>query len=269
MRTQWWRPVATVLVANLLVLIAMVFLAGPAAAHADLVGTAPRADQVLEAAPGRVELVFSDSIDLNTSVVRIIEPNGATTDGLGPLSHLNGAAESVTVDLPNSLSRGTRTVVYRVVSTDGHPVQGSFRFSVGVATASAAPDVLGQTNGMVGLGLGLARWVAFVGLALTVGTLLLVFLGWPAGVAVPTVRVLLWTGLGSLSLASLASLALYGPYISGSGFAQSFDPELLDLALGTRVGQLLGARLALLAVVGAVLYLWLRKIPTGSPADPP
>ena len=46
MRMQLWRPVATVLVANLLALIAMVVLAGPAAAHADLVGTAPRADQV-------------------------------------------------------------------------------------------------------------------------------------------------------------------------------------------------------------------------------
>ncbi|NJP35771.1 copper resistance CopC family protein [Micromonospora thermarum] len=39
-----------------------------------------------------------------------------------------------------ALANGTYTVAYRVVSADGHPVQGSYRFTVADPTATASPD---------------------------------------------------------------------------------------------------------------------------------
>lgn len=259
-----WRSVAALAAVTMLAGLALLFSAAPASAHADLLSTSPRADAVLQNAPEDVALTFSDTVDLNTAVVQVIEPNGETTGGLGVPAHLNGLATTLAVDLPADLGRGTRTVIYRVVSTDGHPVQGSLKFSVGVATASAAPDVLGKTDAMIGLYLGIARWVAFVGLALALGTLLLVFLAWPGGLAVSGVRRLLWAGLGSLSLSSVASLLLYGPYISGAGLADVLDTGPLDLAIGTRVGELLLLRLALLAGVGVALYLVFRRSRPGT-----
>lgn len=44
-----------------------------------------------------------------------------------------------TVQVTDTLPNGTYTVAYRVVSADGHPVQGSYPFTVADPTSSAAP----------------------------------------------------------------------------------------------------------------------------------
>ncbi|GAA0604416.1 hypothetical protein GCM10009547_02710 [Sporichthya brevicatena] len=236
--------------------LALLGLATPAAAHASLIGTAPRPDQVLAAAPKTVSLTFSDAIDLKTALVQVLEPSGAPLAVSDPV-HVAANPNTLEVTLPADLAQGTRTVLYRVVSADGHPLQGSFRFSVGVATASATPDALVSDGGALGLYLGIARWTAFVGLALAVGTLLLLVLAWPGGLGVTAVRRMIWYGLGALAAASTASLLLYGPYVQGTGLSGIVDG--LDYGISTRIGKLLLVRLALLAAVVVALALWLRR----------
>ncbi len=250
-----WRCLAAAVAVALLSGLALLGLAAPAAAHASLISTTPRPDQVLAAAPKTVSLTFSDAIDLKTALVQVLEPSGAPL-AVGDPVHVAAKPNTLEVTLPVELAQGTRTVLYRVVSADGHPLQGSFRFSVGVATASATPDALVSDGGALGLYLGIARWVAFVGLALAVGTLLLVVLAWPGGLGVPAVRRMIWSGLGALAGASTASLLLYGPYVQGTGL--SGIASGLDYGISTRIGTLLLVRLALVAVVVVALALWLR-----------
>jgi copper transport protein len=265
MGRQFMRGLAGAVTAALLGALALLGLATPASAHAALVTTSPRADSVLAAAPAQVVLTFSDPIEAKTATMQVLEPGGAPLAVPAP-AHVGGDKRTLAVALPQALGPGTRTVLYRVVSTDGHPVQGSLRFSVGVATASATPDALVSGGGALGLYLGVARWVAFVGLALAVGTLLLVVLAWPGGLGVPAVRRMLWYGLGSLALATLASLLLYGPYVQGSGLSG----VLSDLGYGssTRIGELLLVRLGLIVVVVTALMWWLRRGAVRSGAGP-
>ena len=253
---QIWRGLAALVTVVLLGGLALVGLAAPAAAHASLVTISPRPDQVLAAAPPAVVLTFSDGVDVRTATVQVLEPTGASLAVAAPV-HAGSDPTTLSVALPATLGDGTRTVLYRVVSTDGHPVQGSFRFSVGVATASATPGALVSEGGALGLYLGVARWVAFVGLALAIGTLLLVVLAWPGGLGVRAVRRMLWFGLGSLGFASAASLLLYGPYVQGGGWSGVVGD--LDYALSTRIGELLVVRLLLLAAVVGFLVVWLRR----------
>ncbi len=251
-----WRSVAAVLAVAILSSLALLGLAAPASAHANLIGTSPRPDQVLAAEPADVVLTFSDSVDLKTATVQVVNPAGAALAVSLP-AHLGTDVNTLKVTLPTGLENGTRTVLYRVVSSDGHPIQGSFRFSVGVATASATPGALVSDSGALGLYLGVARWVAFVGLALAVGTMLLVVLAWPEGLGVRAVRRMLWYGLGPLGVASLASLLLYGPFVAGTGLSGAISD--LDIALETRVGQLLVLRLVLIALVVVGLLAWFRR----------
>lgn len=253
---------AALLAVVMLSTLALLGLAAPASAHASLIATSPRPDQVLADEPGTVVLSFSDTIDLKTATVQILEPAGAPL-AIGQPAHVGDDATTLSVPMPTALGPGTRTVLYRVVSGDGHPMQGSFRFSVGVATASATPDALVSGGGALGLYLGIARWVAFLGLALAIGTMLLIAAAWPEGLSVRAVRRLLWYGLGSLGVASLASLVLYGPYVQGAGLSGVVDG--LDLGLSTRIGQLLVLRLVLIAVVVIGLLAWSRRT-RGEPA---
>jgi copper resistance protein C len=98
----------------------------PAWAHAQLVGSDPAKDATLSRAPASVTLSFSERLEPEFATIVVsdaarqrIAASPATVD-----------AERSTVRLTQPLRNGTYTVAYRVVSVDGHTVQGSYLFTV-------------------------------------------------------------------------------------------------------------------------------------------
>ncbi|MDO8120454.1 copper resistance protein CopC [Isoptericola sp. b490] len=155
------RPMTAMLLAGL----ALIGLAGPARAHDQLVGTDPADGAVVDAVPSQVALTFSeDVLDISTTVV-VAGPDGRvpttpTVDG-----------GTVTAPLPDGLPDGPYTVTWRVVSADGHPVQGSFAFTVGAFAATPSPSAAPApgttapatpTGLFVGIGIAVALAVALV-----------------------------------------------------------------------------------------------------------
>ncbi|GIG28425.1 copper resistance CopC family protein [Cellulomonas marina] len=128
------RPGALALVLGLLLALAGGTLAArPAAAHDALVGSDPAAGAVLDAAPTQLVLTFSgDLLDLSQEV-RVTAPDGTDLPGLAPVV----AGPQLTVPLPEELGAGAYTVLWRVVSGDGHPIEGTFDFSLSDAAAPA------------------------------------------------------------------------------------------------------------------------------------
>ncbi|WP_367402683.1 copper resistance CopC family protein [Kocuria marina] len=123
------------LFAALLALALVVATAGPASAHDELVRTNPQADAKLQKAPTTLELTFSGNIQDIGSEVRVTDSHG-TDMTRGTL-----AAQNTAVSQP--LREGgdedeTYTVTWRVVSQDGHPIEGTFTYTVGDGAATAA-----------------------------------------------------------------------------------------------------------------------------------
>ncbi|HZE66787.1 MAG TPA: CopD family protein [Sporichthyaceae bacterium] len=246
--------------AGILVLGAAAVLlpAARASAHAELDSTSPRAGQVLAHEPASIDLHFSDAVDLSTATVRVFAPDGTQADLARPV-FADPTHDVVRVVLPAGEPAGTRTVVYRVVATDGHPTQGQFSYSVGLQTAAAVPDgdVGGGTG--IGLGYGIARWAAFVGLAMAMGTTVVSAVGRPGPAATGQLRRLFTTGWVTLVLATAAGLVLYGPYVLGRGVGGLLDPTVLRTGLHTKVGRLLLIRLAVLSALGVVVSVAGRR----------
>ncbi|MDE8669991.1 copper resistance protein CopC [Pseudarthrobacter sp. H3Y2-7] len=110
--------------------------ASPALAHDALSSTTPAQDAVVTAAPETVSVTLTqpptDSASLNLSVITVTDSAGTTvSDG------------KVVVDGPTLATKtvpgspGTYTVLWRAVSSDGHPIEGKYTFTV-QAPASAA-----------------------------------------------------------------------------------------------------------------------------------
>ena len=125
-----------VLVVLALTLLATLGLAGTASAHATLIGSDPADGATLQAPPTTVTLTFDDTLENFEPVVTVTGPDGnqyqsgATT--------IDGVTLSTAV-LPLTAA-GTYTIAYRVVSDDGHPVEGQVRFDLAVpAPVSQAP----------------------------------------------------------------------------------------------------------------------------------
>src|SRR3954463_16230603 len=107
----------------LLVLLALRGLTSPssAAVHATLVSSEPAADSHLAATPTRVRLVYSEPVEGGLARVTLVP-------GAGTPIVLRAAADPRDVHAViapvDSLAPGRYRVEWRVVSADGHPVDG-------------------------------------------------------------------------------------------------------------------------------------------------
>ena len=248
------------------VLIAAVASAGlalgpaPADAHAELISTEPASGEQLDAAPERVVLRFTESVDVADEAVEVLTAGGDRIDAGDP-GHPGGDGSSVAVDLPD-LDDGTYVVSWRVVSSDSHPVSGAFTFGVGDAAASLS-DADAQallddaqagagSDRAVGVSYGIVRFAAFAGLVVLVGGAVFVAALWPAGAEDPRARRILagawWVALG----ATVLSIPLQATYAVGGSLADAFDPSVIGDELGARTGRAWLVRLVLLAAVAVV-----------------
>ena len=105
---------------------ALLLVAGSAPAHSLLLESSPAAGSVVVASPRELSLRFNNRIEKKLSTIRLLDERG----GVRPLAMLaDGPADRLTATVP-SLDPGAWRVEWRVLSTDGHVVSGSFSFRV-------------------------------------------------------------------------------------------------------------------------------------------
>ncbi len=160
------RFIPAMLGAGLLVVVA----GQPAAAHALLRRSEPASGELLQAAPARVVITFTEPPDPGLSNIHVLDESGADVEQ-GKAEPVPGAPLELQVALP-SLPDGVYTVTWRTVSkTDGHVTGSSFAFGVGVAPTGAVASpgtVLPSTPSPSPLA-AVGRWGLYAGLALLLG----------------------------------------------------------------------------------------------------
>ena len=134
------RTRASLLAAALLAAFAAVlFLAAPAHAHDELVSSNPADGAVLDTAPSEIELVFSSELmDLGNQVI-VEDAAGTNLAESEPVL----TRETLVQAVP-ALDAGEYKVNWRAVSGDGHPITGTFSFTVNApagAEETPAPAV--------------------------------------------------------------------------------------------------------------------------------
>jgi len=134
---------AGVLVAGTLTLAgaftSLVTAAAPASAHAVLVKATPADGALLRTAPTSVVLQFDDPISTSFATLTVTGPDGSTVSA-GKAS-VSGTTVSAALD--DGLTSGRYRTVFRVVSEDGHPVNGQLTFTLKLAGGAAPPATTG------------------------------------------------------------------------------------------------------------------------------
>ncbi len=161
---RFGRPLVTLGVAGLLAL----GLAGPAVAHANLAGSDPAADALLDQAPGAVTMTFTEPPDPKLSLVHVLDVNGTPVEA-GTAEKVPGHEDELRVALPADLPDGVYTVSWRVVSeADGHATAGAFSFGVNVAPGTVvSPSGPMPTTPSPSVGSVAGKLLLYVGLALS------------------------------------------------------------------------------------------------------
>lgn len=122
--------------------------AAPAWAHAQLVSADPAKDATLSKAPASVTLTFSERLNPDFTTIVVSDAGRRRIPAATPA--VDGGVGSVA--LGGRLGNGAYTVAYRVVSADGHTVQGSYPFTVAdpalpAAETAAAPPAAAPPAG--------------------------------------------------------------------------------------------------------------------------
>ena len=235
--------------------------------HAALLRSTPAADAKLTKAPKDIRLLFSEEIVASLSQITLIDPAGDSTrlkvtNDPHNVHMLVGAIE------PALPSGGRYSVSWRVVSADGHPVDGTFFFSVAgaVTKAAAVPSVVpaesipGQAKAVplgsatnadelpvfasLWRGLGLGGLMAVVGL---------LFFGPVTGRADARLARSLILGLAFAGAALL--VAHLGAWLAHLGAAAQNEAFFVDSVFRTKLGriELVRTALAVLTLLAVVL----------------
>jgi methionine-rich copper-binding protein CopC len=100
-------------------------LVAPVAAHSLLIASVPPAGAVVNGAPA-VTLRFNNRVEKKLSQIRLVPPGG---EAQALPVRTDGAVDALEAPVP-PLPPGRYRVDWRVLSTDGHVVSGTFAFSV-------------------------------------------------------------------------------------------------------------------------------------------
>jgi copper transport protein len=237
-----------------LLLIPLAALAFPAAAsaHATLRSTTPKFGTELQRGPAQIALHFDQQVKVLPGSIKVL-------NGVGKQFALQARVDGRTVVarvLP--LKLGAYTVRWRAISADSHVVSGVWTFGVRVP-APAVANAYGAGGPTTTEHL--VRWLWFLGLALTIGSLglrVICLRGLPVPLALER-RLVVASGLGAVvSLqAGIAAFSLRAEDALQLPFGNFLYGDLSPMA-ATRFGQAFVVMTLGFALVLTLLFLaWL------------
>lgn len=130
------RPLGPILAFLAVLTLTLLIPLSPAAAHDAVTGTSPEDGQDLEAVPETVDIIFTDTPLTLGSQIRVEDDQGENWAAGEVEITGNTASQALEPEIP----AGEYTVTWRVVSSDSHPIEGTFGFAVAEAAADASPS---------------------------------------------------------------------------------------------------------------------------------
>ncbi|WP_374969696.1 copper resistance CopC/CopD family protein [Terrabacter sp. BE26] len=247
---SWPRRITRLWLLAVVLAVSGVGLAAPAWAHAELVKSSPADGARLETGPAQVELTFTESVNLVDQGLRLLDSSGSTVATPQPVV----SGHTVTWPMPATLAKGAYVATWRVVSSDGHPVNGAFSFGIGTAASPVASATGASAASTAPLAVTATRLAGYLALAAFAGVAAFVLWCAPSTRFDPALQRLSRFGLIGGGVATVASLLVQGPYSAGVPMAQLLDFQLLQGTLATTFGLAMVWRLALYAGLAALAW---------------
>ena len=250
---------------------ALTFLTPPSGvfAHAVLDNSVPASGATIASSPAQIVLDFDEKVETALGYVRLFASDGKRIALPGVSSDVSDPS-IIRTNVP-TLKDDTYVAVYRVQSSDGHPVEGAITFRVGegpladvnnlVATALASSEN-SQTTQVVKA---MVRFLGYLSVALVFAGIFFGFYpGFRSTEKVEKVRCVIVVGAAGLLLSSFLLVLLQGVDVTGGSLKNLISIDNARGVLDTRVGHALGARgfLSLLLLIAGLISIRRRAAQT-------
>lgn len=259
-----FRHVITAVIASVVVILVPV---GAVSAHAVLDNSVPASGATLVDSPPQIVLDFDEPVETALGYIRLFASD-ASRVSLPAIVRDQSDSSIVRVDVPR-LDDDTYVVTYRVVSVDGHPVEGAITFQVGEGTRVDVTDLVAEaltSDGSNRVVDGLSRIVRLVGylaLALLLASGLFLLGGAATASGPRLARVFSFAG-GGTAVAAVALLGLQGASLGGGGVGTALRWSTISEIADTRVGHALLVRAVIGVLALAVATPAVRRLADGA-----
>lgn len=229
----------------------------PVVAHAGLKASEPAASAVLEESPEQIRLTFGEAVEISFGSIRLFDADSRLIVLPTPQHPtVDSATNRQVVQVPvPELEPGSYLVVWRVVSTDSHPVQGAFGFQIGTRGSDLGrlqEEILASSSApaSIRMAMGMARWLTFLGVMVLVGSLLLS----TRIIGDSRVDKIVWASWFASAIGSVLVYFLQAPYALGKALGIGEIFGLADEVFSTRLGTWLVIRGFILLAIGAMIW---------------
>jgi copper transport protein len=175
-RGSWFHVIQLLtIVVPIILLLILVPTIPKSFAHASVIKSNPTPSQSLAAPPAKVDVYFSEPVDLRYSKLTVIDSNGKQVDNKD-IQNIDGDQTTLSVSLPSSgLKDGIYTVTTKVLSQiDGHVTDNAFVFGVGESASKdlsvAAGAATNKQESQLYIPDAIARFPALVSQVIIVGS---------------------------------------------------------------------------------------------------
>ena len=228
-----------------------------ASAHAVLDNSVPTSGATLEDSPLQIVLDFDESVESSLGYIKLFSSSGKRVQL--PAVKADASDASIVRVVPPTLAQDSYVAVYRVISADGHPVEGAITFRVGAGAVSNLASVIetalqdSETSNAVKVAMALMRFISYIAISIVLAGIFFL-LGSDAPRKGLNRAVVLAGSVLGLSTALL--YLLHGMNASGGSWAQIANVSVVKDVFSTQVGESLFARIVVSLLLVSVVARW-------------
>lgn len=138
-------------------------------AHASVERSNPAESQSLSTPPTKVDVYFSDPVDIKFSEIKVLDSDGKQIQE-NDLHYIDGNQKALSVSLPPNLKNGIYTIATRVLDqTDGHVTEYPFAFGIGQEVPKSVASNLASNYQIVSIPEAIARFPSLLGQVMVAG----------------------------------------------------------------------------------------------------
>ena len=228
-----------------------------ASAHAVLDNSVPTSGATLEDTPLQIVLDFDESVESSLGYIKLFSSSGKRVQL--PAVKADASDASIVRVIPPTLAQDSYVAVYRVISADGHPVEGAITFRVGAGAVSNLASVIetalqdSETSNAVKIAMALMRFISYIAISIVLAGIFFL-LGSDAPRKGLNGAVVLAGSVLGLSTALL--YLLHGMNASGGTWGQIANVSVVKDVFATQVGESLFARIVVSFLLVSVVARW-------------
>jgi len=231
-------------------------------AHAYIKKSTPFENEVIKKAPKKVTILFDEPIQKVFNSIQVFDSQGNRVDQKN--GRINPQQPAVLeVGLNKNLQNGIYRIEWKVISNDGHPVQGVIPFQIGAASTQQNQQVIhNQTKGYTPQAdLIIIRWIQYISNACYIGLFFFLLLVVPKETGQDetigqTIVKLIRLSFLFLCLSILLSLPLQATIETSSSWSSVFTfQKLQDIITNTVFGQNWLVQIAILFILAITTIL--------------